>query len=270
MAHCLAVHCQHCENHIVTTHCLRKGSALHGAQKPTGVLACRAVYEMLSKMKRLKVGCAAGGLVVAAMVMLAVEGPESASPPASRPTPSVETQARMLSIKAKETELNAQRKLLSELAALHLARADSARSSGNSDVARWEGDAAREYTDRAGRLEKDLVNLAKDRMEAEKAAGISANSSAGSSTAVNPQISDGAAYLSKLQEFAWDTEQQLAAIAELTAVHTVRLQTNNTPEEVGRISDELERYRVDQRALRKDLSDFELRRLEFRALRPSQ
>lgn len=169
----------------------------------------------------------------------------------------VEAQARYLDFTRREGEVAGQRKLLLEFSTLHQGRAEAARNGGQQDLARWENDVATECANRAQRLEKELAEITRERSAMEPAL-----------PAGNIASSESAVYLTRLQERTTDAKQQLATLGDVTSLYLSQLATNNTPEQVSQVSDQLERQRYEERALRRELDNLELRRLEFRALRP--
>lgn len=196
-------------------------------------------------------------VAVVVFAVAVVSSAVAAEPTNALSQAAVETQGRYLSATRREGEVGGQRKLLLELNTLHQGRAEAARAAGQQELARWEEDCAREYAARAARLEKDLAEVTKERVALEPAL-----------PAGNLAASESAIYLAKIQERSSDAQQQLAALADVSALYLSQLATNNTPEHITRVSDQLESHRFEERALRRELDNLELRRLEFRALRP--
>ena len=74
-------------------------------------------------------------------------------------------------------------------------------------------------------------------------------------------------YLSSLQERLSRVQQDLAAALEVGNAHSMDLLTNNTPENVARVSFLTELNSRVLRELEREQADLELRKLEFRALK---
>ncbi len=177
-----------------------------------------------------------------------------------------EAQGRYLSLIQREAELKAQHRLLTQLSELHTGRAEAARNASQADLSAWENDLARDLTSRATKVSTELAEQAKERsaMESSAQLGVLAPGAGGSRT--NGTYLEAAAYMARLQQRMSETEEELAAVSELSNLFVSQLQTNNTPEEVSRISFQVDRQTREIRILKRELSDLDLRRLEFRAL----
>lgn len=177
-----------------------------------------------------------------------------------------EAQGRYLSLIQREAELKAQHRLLTQLSELHTGRAEAARNASQSDLSAWENELVRDLTSRATKISTELATQAKERASMESSAPLGALSSGVAGSRTNATYLEAAAYMAKLQQRMSETEEELAAVAELSNLFVSQLQTNNTPEEVSRISFQVDRQTREMRNLKRELSDLDLRRLEFRAL----
>lgn len=205
-----------------------------------------------------KVFLLAGVLVAAAASWLAAAAEEANPAEASivQQSALLESQTKYLISLRREAELVGRQKLLQELNVSHTARGEAASKSGQVELTRWEEGLAREYSERAERLDLVIAEVAKERagFEAVKPLPETANNR------------DSAIYLSRLDERTREVQQQITALAELGVLSTQQLQTNNTPEHVARVSEQLDNYTREQKWLRRELGDLELKKLEFRAL----
>jgi hypothetical protein len=168
----------------------------------------------------------------------------------------------------RELELNTRFKLLSELGNEFQARSEAARATNRTDLAEWESGRSKELMDRAARELTDLNATTKQRQAIEDTRRIVVpDLVASEALATNTVSPDEAAYLAKLEERMWELEKDLDAVLEEGKMFAAQLQTNSTPDDVGRISLQLDENGRALRTLRREIFDLELRKLQFRALR---
>jgi hypothetical protein len=176
--------------------------------------------------------------------------------------PGMDATTAVAKLQQQEIEVTAQFALLKELAAQHLQRADEANRTNQPVKAKWEGDLARELTDRVDRTAAHLEELMRQRFTAEEAA----KASAAATTPETPDR-DEAAFLARLDTQLWRVEQDIKAALETTRGFTAQLQTNTTPYQVLRVSYLVQENNTLIRFLERDRSDLELKALEYRALK---
>jgi hypothetical protein len=188
--------------------------------------------------------------------------PGAADDLAKTNAPGVDAKTEVAKLHQQEIEVTARFALLKELAAQHRQRAEEANKTNQPAKAGWEGDLARELTDRVDRTAAQLEALMRQRFTAEEAA----KASAAPATPETPDR-DEAAFLGRLDTQLWRVEQDLKAALETTRGFTAQLQTNTTPEQVLRISYLVQENNSLIRFLERDRSDLELKVLQYRALK---
>jgi hypothetical protein len=176
--------------------------------------------------------------------------------------PGMDAKTAVAKLHQQEIEVTAQFALLKELAAQHRQRADEANRTNQPVKAKWEGDLARELTDRVDRTAAQLEDVMRQRFAAEDAA----KASAAPATPETPNP-DEAAFLARLDTQLWRVEQDLKAALETNQGFNAQLQTNSTPEHVLRISYLVQENNTLIRSLERDRSDLELKALQYRALK---
>lgn len=176
--------------------------------------------------------------------------------------------ARYMMLGRRELELNTRFKLLSELGNEFQVRAEAARGTNRADLAEWESVRSKELMDRAASELTELNATTKQRQAIEDARRIVVPDPAvPEAIATNTVTPDEAAYFAKLEERMWELEKDLQVVLEEGKVFAAELATNNTPEDIGRISLQLDENGRAVRRVRRDIADLELRKLQFRALR---
>ncbi|HYG33668.1 MAG TPA: hypothetical protein VEC99_02725 [Clostridia bacterium] len=208
-------------------------------------------------------------LLVVLLVVSAVRFASVAedAPKASALSPEEQMQyARMVKT---EWELSTQIKTLIDLADEHAKRSEEANRTGTPEKVRWENDRAQELRDKSAAILPQLNEITKQRLAFEAShAGVSPNGAAiGTLAESKPLNPEEFTYVSKVDERLLKVRQQMAQIIEVGKNLYSELQTNNTPEAVGRISVLMEENRKEVRDWEKEQAELELRKLEFRALR---
>jgi hypothetical protein len=190
-------------------------------------------------------------------------------PPAS-PLASLapEERTRYAKLAKDEWELNARIQQLIELADDHLKRSTDAKI-GFPDRSRWESDLAQELRDQAAKLLTQLNDSTKQRLAIETSHGLPAGAAPSpgpleETKALNP---DELAYVVKLDTRLLKVRQDLANVVDAGKAIYSQLQTNTSTEAVTRASILIEENNVQTRQLEREVSELELKKLEFRALR---
>jgi hypothetical protein len=166
-------------------------------------------------------------------------------------------------------ELKAKSALLLALSEEHLRRAEQDQVLNQPEKSRWERELAAELQAKNASLAKQMADLRAQKGRAQEPARATAGdttTAAGAARAggLDP---DEAAYLARLNQKLADTEQEIASAIETAQSYVMQFQTNNTPEQMQRVSGLLEDNRHLLRELTIAQSDLELRKLEFWANR---
>lgn len=209
-------------------------------------------------------------MVFSAVASLAISGTYAQESGAGSAPPGAgrDERARYMMLGRRELELNTRFKLLSELGNEFQVRAEAARGTNRADLAEWESFRSKELMDRAASELTELNATTKQRQAIEDARRIVVPDPAvPEAIATNTVTPDEAAYLAKLEERMWELEKDLQVVLEEGKVFAAELATNNTPEDIGRISLQLDENGRAVRTVRRDIADLELRKLQFRALR---
>lgn len=191
-----------------------------------------------------------------------------AAEPATNPVsaPRVETNnveraaAEALGPIFEEIKLTAEFGLLKELAAEHSQRAEEAARAKEPEKSKWESELAAELTGRVDRTVGILEDIMRQRLAAGQGRGKTNAASQSAS-------SDEAAFFARLDTQHWRIGQELKAAEEATRAFALELQTNNTPDEVLRVSLEVQQNNALIRLLERERSGLELQELQYRALR---
>lgn len=152
-------------------------------------------------------------------------------------------------------ETDTQIKLLRSLAQVHRNRSEEASKANQAEKARWESDLAKELSDQADALVKRL-NLLVNRPAAEGSADTKA-------AAATPDSE----FIKRLDERYDRTSRDLLAARTEAAANSAQMYTNKTSADFEKASNILEQNARKVRELERELSDLELRKLEFNALR---
>jgi hypothetical protein len=166
-------------------------------------------------------------------------------------------------------ELKIKSALLLSLSEEHLKRSEQDQVLNQPEKSRWERELAAELQVKNASIAKQLADL-----RAQHSRGLEPNVS----TALNRALpangvkmegldADEIAYLGKLGEKLAECEQGIAAALETGQSYVMQFQTNNTPDQMQRVSALLEDNRHVLHELNVAQSDLELRKLEFWAYR---
>jgi hypothetical protein len=163
-------------------------------------------------------------------------------------------------------EFGAQSALLSQLAQEHTKRAvETPRDQGAR--AQWESELAKELGDKSSALVGLLNNTRKERLALEQAhpdivASVLPNSLAGTAATLNP---DEIAFMDKLEQRLAAVQLEIAEAIDIGKVYTAQLQTNKASYDFSKIASLLQDNGNTLNQLQKEVSDLELKKLEFRA-----
>jgi hypothetical protein len=180
---------------------------------------------------------------------------------AQTPSPKV---PEMANLPLKEIQAGAEFALLKELAAQRKLLSEQAVDAKQPDKARWEAELAQELLARADRAAASLEEAVRQRLGSQSGPPSAA---AADAVAADP---DEAAFLTRLDTQLWRVERDLQALLEQNKDLSAQLQTNNTPEEVVRISYLAQENNTVSRFLERERSGLELQKLQYRALRKAQ
>jgi len=190
----------------------------------------------------------------------------AAAKPATPKPLSPQDQAQYTRLTQGELQLKTRIALLNELVDEHFRRADEARI-GLPEKAQWETDLAQELRERSIRLLGQLNALTKQRLAFQAAHAPPAPPSPDALEDNKALNADQLAYLMTLDERLVKVRQELLALDAAAKDFQLELATNNTPEEMGRISDLLNENARESRQWEREESELLLKKLEFRALR---
>jgi hypothetical protein len=187
------------------------------------------------------------------------------SPLASLPP---EERIRYAKLAKDEWELNARIQQLLELADDHLKRSTDAKV-GFPDRSKWENDLALELRDQSARLVAQLNDSTKQRLAIETSRGLPAGSapSPGPLEEAKALNADELAYVVKLDTRLLKVRQDMANVVDAGKAIYAQLQTNITTEAITRASVLIDENNGQVRQLEREVSELELKKLEFRALR---
>lgn len=211
-------------------------------------------------------------ILVMVAVLLASGGLIFAQAPAPAPaalTPQVLT--RYAELVRAGYELDAQQKLLSDLAKAHSERAAEARQANKAEPAAWEADAAKQLQDKSSALEARLNDVKKERAsleEGHKELSVSLLATTAASITAGYSSAE-MTYLDKLQERVQQADQETANLIESSKLCSQQILTNNVAEDINRLTQLMDQNQREMRRLEQDKANMELKKLEFRALRRS-
>ena len=168
-----------------------------------------------------------------------------------------------------ELELSTQLRLLSSLAQEHRTRSDAAAKADQAQKAIWENDLARELSDKSEGLLKQLNEATTQRMAFEQAhknpaVSVSSLNAAAATTLPSPQE---IAFITKLEERRAQVNQELLAARQYANTYAETIRTNTMPYDFERAAAIFDQSALKIRLLEHELSDLELKKLEFQALR---
>lgn len=168
----------------------------------------------------------------------------------------------LMKLHQREIELTTQFNLFKEWVAQHAARAEQAEKDKQRDKAKWEEELAAELRAKVDGVARDLAAVSSQRLALEKSR--QGPEAGGAAEAVDR---DEAAFFSRLDTLLWQVDQEMKLAAELSKGFSAELLTNNAPEEVLRISYQVQENNLLVRYLEREKSNLELLKLQYLALR---
>lgn len=189
------------------------------------------------------------------------------SPTATPGTPKADQAAYYATLNRRVIEANTQFELLNQLAQEHRKRTEATpRDQGSYQ---WESELTKELSDQASAILSLLNNVSKERLAVEQAhpdlaASVLPNSATGATNGPNP---DEIAFLAKLAEKRTAVQQEIAATTAAASLYYTQLATNSSSGEPSQVYSLIRDNDNSAKRLQKELSDLELKHLEFRALR---
>ncbi len=208
-------------------------------------------FAWFSRWFCLGLGCVlAAGLTVASAAEAGTNAPGG------------DLKIELTKLQKKEIEAVAKFNLLKEWAAQHRQRSEEADRTNQTAKAKWELELSRELADRAEQAAVQLEAAMRQRAAAEQAAKESLPAAAS-----EPTDQDEVAFFTRLDTQLWKVEQEINATLESTRGYAEQLRTNNTPDEVFRVSVHVQENNTLLRFLERERSDLELKKLQYRALK---
>ena len=223
-------------------------------------------------MKEYLTACLTAGLLAfSSQAQVSTPAPVAAAPATEAPriaTASGDDEAYVALLKS-ELEFSTQFKLLSSLAQEHRKRAEDGAAAGQAQRSLWENELAKELGDRSEAVLKQLNEATKQRQAFEQAHKNTAPSTGSPNTAaadtrVNPQAVE---FLSKLGERMDRVNQELLTVRQYSYDYAEKMRTNTLTYDFQKAAAEFEQNARKIQQLEHELSDLELRKLEFQALR---
>ena len=219
----------------------------------------------------LTVCLAAGLLVLSSQAQESTPAPGAAAPDVEAPkiaTASADEEAYVALLKS-QLELSTQFKLLGSLAQEHRKRAEEAAAASQGPKAVWETELAKELRDKSEAVLKQLSEATKQRQafeQAHKNVAVSLGSlnAATADARVSPQEIE---FMSKLGERMDRVNQELLAARQYSYDYAEKMRTNTMTYDFQKIAADFEQNARKIKQLEQELSDLELRKLEFQALR---
>ena len=219
----------------------------------------------------LTICLASGLLALSSRAQDSTPVPAAAAPDVEAPrtaTASAGDEAYVALLKS-QLELSGQLKLLGSLAQEHGKRTQEAAAASQGPKAVWESELAKELRDKSEAVLKQLSEATKQRQAFEQAhknvaVSLGSLSAATADTRVSPQEIE---FMSKLGERMDRTNQELLAARQFSYDYAERTRTNTINYDFQKIAADFEQNARKIRQLEQELSDLELRKLEFQALR---
>jgi hypothetical protein len=228
------------------------------------------MWNARSAMKQYLTFCLASGLLVFSSQAQQYAAPPSApETTAPKPAPAASDDEAYAALLKSELELGAQFKLLAGLAQELGRRADEATKGSQLPKAAWENELAKELGEKSQAVLKQFNEATKQRLGVEGshtnvAVSLSTISAATAGTRVSPVEYE---FLTKLGERMDRVNQDLTVVRQYSYDYAERLRTNALSYDYQRAAIDLEQNARKVRQLEQELSDLELRKLEFQALR---
>jgi hypothetical protein len=165
-------------------------------------------------------------------------------------------------------QLSAQYELLTQLAQEHRKRADES-PHNQPPTAQWETELAKELDTKASFLLAPLNNTRKERLAFEQAHPdiVAFVLTYSLDRPANGPDSEETAFTEKLEERISSVRADIAETVEAAQLYTAQLLTNSGSYDFSRVSSLLQENGNTMKQLQRELSDLELKKLEFRALR---
>jgi len=187
---------------------------------------------------------------------------------AAAATPNADQAAYYTTLNRRFIEASAQFDLLNQLVQEHRKRADNA-SGGQPGKSEWESALAKELSEKASALASSMDETGKERAAFEQTnpafvASLVPNSPVG---ATNGPSLDELSFLGKLESTKAALQQELASAMETGNLYSAQLLTNTGSYEFSRITSQIQDNGYVIKQLQRELTDLELRNLEFRALK---
>ena len=223
-------------------------------------------------MKEYLTVCVAAGLLVfTSQAQESTNAPGTAAPEveaAKLAIAGLGDQAYVVLLRS-ELEFSTQFKILSSLAQEHRKRAEDAAAASQAQRTLWENELVKELGDKSEALLKQLNEATKQRQAFEQAHTNAASSSGSGNAAaaanrVSPQEVE---FMSKLGERMDRVHQDLLTVRQYSNDYADRMRTNTLTYDFQKAAAEFEMNARKIQQLERELSDLELRKLEFQALR---
>jgi hypothetical protein len=169
----------------------------------------------------------------------------------------------------RELEAGVEQKLLTALVEDFRKRSTQPQPGSAAEKIRWQAELAHEFRERSSLATSRHNELTRKRLAFESDHGAIPNSAAllGALGPAKPLNPDELAYISRLDARALKLREELVQVEEANKALISQLQTNTTPEMVGGVSELLDSNTRIAKQLEWELGEFELRKLQFRALR---
>lgn len=193
------------------------------------------------------------GLVFAQTWSLSAAETPTTNSPASDPA------AAYAGIYKQELDTMAKARVLRELGDEHTRRAEEANKGNQPDKFKWETELANELKTRAAEASAQADALTRQRIGAEEKEKPG--------PAVLLLSADETAYLSRLDSAVWAIEQEVQAALQNSRSFSAQLLTNNTPDDLERISFLAQDNDRAIKFLERDRTLLELQKLQYRAIR---
>src|ERR1043166_5877022 len=191
-------------------------------------------------------------------------GQDTGTSSVTKPGPANSDQSVYINLNRRVLEFETRFELLSQLAQEYKSRAEEI---PRDQVAKreWESELAKELGDKASAIRALLTNAAKERLAFEQAhpdVAVSVPSGSVARTSNGPNA-DEISFLTKLEERVGAVQQELAATIEAGNLYSAQLVTNKDSYAFAQISYLLQENGRTVKQLRGELSDLQLRNLEF-------
>lgn len=210
-----------------------------------------------------------GGALALVVGLWSTAGTSRAQESAPAPALTPEKAAAYVALAKEEVELAVQQRLFTMLAEERHGRSEAAQKEAKGELAKWEADLSRELQARSAEALKKLDEATQRRQAFEDANKLAGPPRPEVLTGWRPWLlgAEEVVYLQRIDQRLGLLQSELASLQETQRLYVLELQTNNTPDDVSRVSWMLEGSNRDMRDLQRQQSDLQLKKLEFRALR---